>query len=68
MGFAGRNSPLGWTGAVVALIAATSLARPEPERYEPGPIFLPDNFSGAGPIHRGGRFKRNQRKQRKGAK
>lgn len=56
-------------GAVLALasgLAAAGVGRmPEPE--DAGPIFIPTGggFGGTGPIHRRGRFKRNQRLQRK---
>lgn len=61
------NSGFGM-GAVLALasgLAAAASVR-EPEPCDIGPAFiLPGGFGGTGPIHRRGRFKRNQRLQRK---
>lgn len=66
------RSPLMNIGALFALQSlslAGSVAAVQ-ESYDPGSILLPTGlgFGGSGPIHRRGRFKRNQMRQRKGQK
>ncbi len=64
-----RNRSLGWTSAMLALSSLVAAAAPLPVSDDLGPIYLDGpSASGAahGPIHRRGRFKRNQRRQRKG--
>lgn len=52
-------------GALIALQSLSPAAS-----YDAGSILLPADLaaSGPGPIHRRGRFKQNQRRQRKGGK
>lgn len=58
---------LGSIGAMMALSGLAAAGTASPEMEYGGADFMPDlHTGGQAPIHRRGRFKQNQRKQRKG--